>query len=73
MAKGPNTAESEVLRVTVSAQSARLLEELAAKGIYGRNPAEVAARFIDEALQKFVDTPRLSLNSTRSERRSGRR
>jgi hypothetical protein len=69
MAKGLNTVESEVLRVTVSAQSARLLDDLAAKGIYGRNPAEVAARFIDEALQRFVDTPRLSLNATQAQRR----
>jgi hypothetical protein len=49
--------------VTVSTRSARLLHQLATQGIYGRNPAEVAGRFIDEALQKFVAAPHLSLES----------
>ena len=34
---------------------------IAEKGIYGRNRAEVAGRFIDEALQKFVETPRFEI------------
>jgi hypothetical protein len=54
-----NTSESNVIRVTLSEQSVRLLDELAKKGIYGRNKAEVAGRFIDESLQKFVETPLL--------------
>jgi hypothetical protein len=62
MAKVPNTSGSTVIRLTVSTQSARLLDALAAKGIYGRNPAEVAGRFVDEALQKFIETPQLSLD-----------
>lgn len=65
MPKATNTASSSVIRVTVSTQSAQLLDALAAKGIYGRNPAEVASRFIDEALQKFVESPRLPLNPSR--------
>lgn len=65
MAKAANASGSAVIRVTVSTQSARLLDALAAKGIYGRNPAEVAGRFVDEALQKFVKTPQLSLDSDR--------
>jgi hypothetical protein len=68
MPKASNAAGSAVIRVTVSTQSARLLEALATKGIYGRNPAEVAGRFIDEALQKFIETPRLPLNSDRRRR-----
>ena len=68
MAKAENASKSAVIRVTVSTQSAALLDELAAKGIYGRNSAEVAGRFVDEALQKFVEVPRLQLNSTRSRR-----
>ena len=56
-----NTTGSSTVRITLSNQSVRLLNELAEKGIYGRNPAEVAGRFIDEALQKFVDPPRLKL------------
>ena len=62
MAKASNAAGSEVVRVTLSQQSVRLLDELAAKGIYGRNRAEVAGRFVDEALQKFVETPRLRVD-----------
>ena len=61
MAKGNNLADSSTLRVTVSVQSEHLLERLGKRGIYGRNSAEVAARFIDEALQRFVDQPKLSI------------
>lgn len=60
MPKAPNPTASAVIRVSVSVQSAMLLDELSALGIYGRNRAEVAGRFVDEALQKFVDVPRLS-------------
>lgn len=63
MAKGTNTAGSGIIRVTLSEQSVRLLDELAEKGIYGRNRAEVAGRFIDEALQKFVEAPRLKITT----------
>lgn len=68
MAKAANAVGSSVIRVTVSTQSAELLEQLAARGIYGRNAAEVAGRFIDRALQDFVDAPRLPLNSERGRR-----
>ena len=57
-----NTAESNVIRVTLSEQSVRFLDELAKKGIYGRNKAEVAGRFIDEALQRFIETPLLKFD-----------
>ena len=69
MAKGTNTAGSGVIRVTLSEQSVRLLDELAEKGIYGRNRAEVAGRFIDEALQKFVEAPRLKISTEHSRKR----
>jgi hypothetical protein len=61
MAKGNNLADSSPFRVTVSVQSRRLLEQLAERGIYGRNSAEVAARFIDDALKGFVDKPKLTV------------
>lgn len=61
MPKPANTFESDTVRVTLSTQSIALLEKLAALGIYGRNPAEVAGRFVDEALARFVDAPRLKL------------
>ncbi len=57
-----NKASSGSITVTVSDQSIRLLDEIAGRGIYGKNKAEVAARFIDKALQEFVDPPRLKLD-----------
>jgi hypothetical protein len=62
MSKGHNSASSQTVRVTLSAQSIRLLDQLATRGIWGRNRAEVAARFVDEALQKLVEQPRLQLD-----------
>jgi len=60
MAKGNNVVGSETITVTVSEQSKRLLEQLAQRGIYGRNPADVAGRFVDAALQQFIEPPKLS-------------
>ena len=60
MAKDKNLADSATMRITVSVQSEELLEQLGKRGIYGRNAAEVAARFIDEALQRYVEQPKLS-------------
>jgi hypothetical protein len=45
--------------VTLSEQSVDLLKELATRGIYGRTPAEVGGRFIEQALQQFVEAPKL--------------
>jgi hypothetical protein len=59
MPKQSNRSRSVTVRVTLSQQSKDLLEELARRGIYGRNEAEVAGRFIDNALQEFVETPKL--------------
>ena len=59
MPKSPNGSASASVRITLSRQSHELLEMLAKEGIYGRNPAEVAGRFIDQALQGFVETPKL--------------
>lgn len=69
MAKTPNTSGSDQVRITLSAESVRLLDELAEKGIYGRNRAEVAARFVDQALQEFVEKPTLKLASKSTRRR----
>jgi hypothetical protein len=63
MAKANNVVGSRKIRVTVSVQSEQLLEQLAQKGIYGRNSAEVAGRFVDQALQQFVEQPKLSLDA----------
>jgi len=59
--KKKNSADSVQFTVTVSAETHRLLVDLATKGIYGRNPSEVAARFIDQAIQGFVERPKLLL------------
>lgn len=67
MPKPANTAESDTIRVTLSTQSIALLDKLAALGIYGRNPAEVAGRFIDEALARFVEAPRFKLDGATEE------
>jgi len=61
MSKAENITESETIRVTLSSQSVALLDELARKGIYGRNRADVAGRFVDEALQKLVEAPVLKI------------
>jgi hypothetical protein len=45
--------------VTLSKQSVDLLRELSTRGIYGRTPAEVGGRFIEQSLQQFVEPPRL--------------
>jgi hypothetical protein len=64
MAKTPNETESAPLRLTLSKQSVRLLEQLAARGIYGRNSAEVAARMVDRALEAYVDQPKLKVDGS---------
>jgi hypothetical protein len=65
MPRVANASASDSLEVTLSVQSKRLLNELAERGIYGRNAAEVAARFIDAALERFVTAPRLNVPSVR--------
>jgi hypothetical protein len=66
MPKTANVSDSDSIRLTLSAESLRLLDELAVRGIYGRNKAEVAARFVDQKLQEFVDKPNLKLRSAKS-------
>jgi hypothetical protein len=65
MPKTANPSESDTVRITLSSESIRMLDELAVRGIYGRNRAEVAARFVDQKLQDFVDQPTLKLRSSR--------
>lgn len=59
--KRPNATGSENFSITLSLRSARLLDEIAKNGIWGRNRAEVAARFVDRALEGFVEQPNLKL------------
>lgn len=59
--KTPNISGSASFQITLSVSSARLLDEIAKNGIWGRNRAEVAARLVDRALEGFVDQPKLKL------------
>lgn len=57
MAKGGNQSTSGTVTVTLSNQSLSILDRLAGDGVYGRNRAEVAARFLDEMIRTFVQKP----------------
>jgi hypothetical protein len=59
--KRGNAVESEQFAITVSSESARLLDEIAKNGIWGKNRSEVAGRFVDRALEGFVEQPKLKL------------
>jgi hypothetical protein len=67
MARKANLSDGVPLKITVSQQSADLLSKIAARGIYGRNQSEVAARFVDRALEAFVDAPRFRLDDSLKE------
>lgn len=49
------------MNILLSPQALELLGELATLGIYGRTRAEVASRFVDEALCRLVAPARLSI------------
>jgi hypothetical protein len=61
MSRTANASDGVQVKITVSRQSAALLAKIATRGIYGRNQSEVAGRFVDKALEVFVDVPRFSL------------
>ncbi len=49
---------------SLSTQSLYLLDRLAELEIYGETSAEVGGRFVDEALEEFVERPRFVINRT---------
>ncbi len=59
---GKNISVGERFEVTLSWQSVPLLNELAKRGVFGRSAAEVGGRFIEQALQVYVDSPKFSLD-----------
>jgi hypothetical protein len=59
--KTGNATDSQNFSITLSVESIRLLDEIAKNGIWGRNRAEVAARFVDRALEAFVEQPKVKL------------
>ncbi len=65
-----NNTKSQLVRVTISEQVGDLLDQIAATGLMGQNPAEVAHRFIDEAVMKALANPLLKLKP-KTKRREG--
>ncbi len=59
MARRKNSSPGNKFEVTLAKQSVDMIEELAKRGIYGRTPAEVGGRFIEQALQQFAEQPKL--------------
>jgi hypothetical protein len=59
MARPKSASPGVKFEVTLAMQTVDLLEELSRRGIYGRTPAEVGGRFIEQALQQFVESPKL--------------
>jgi hypothetical protein len=47
------------LKITLHHLGVRMLERLALMGIFGMDREEVAARFVDEALQRFINNPKI--------------
>jgi hypothetical protein len=73
MGKPKNASGTEQVTLSLSDESVRVLRELAVLGIYGKNEAEVAGRFVDKALEGFVVPPRFELPFRKeSKRASGR-
>lgn len=64
MPRSKNTSPGERFEVRLAAQSVNLLKQLATRGIYGRSPAEVGGRFIERALEQFVEHPKLRVRAT---------
>jgi hypothetical protein len=71
MPRPKNSSPGERFEVTLAAQSVKMLQDLATHGIYGRTPAEVGGRFIEQALQQFVKAPVLSTTPTAKAQRNG--
>jgi hypothetical protein len=63
MARKGNAAEGRSVTITLSRQSVEALNQIAARGIFGRNAPEVAARFVDRALQDLVQFPPILLKT----------
>ncbi len=68
MPKQPNSVKSVTVRATVSEQSESLLQQLVLRGVYGRSVAEVAGRFIDQALLGLLDKPQLDVPAEKKEK-----
>jgi hypothetical protein len=68
MARPKSASRGLRFEVTLAEQSVDILKELATRGIYGRSPSEVGGRFIEQALQQFVEAPKLTTKKTLARR-----
>lgn len=70
MGKPKNASGTEQVTLSLSDESVRVLRELAVLGIYGKNEAEVAGRFVDKALEGFVLQPQFELPLRKASKRA---
>lgn len=56
MARGENSSGSVPITITVAESTARLLEQLAKMGPYGRSRASVAAMIVDARIQAYLES-----------------
>ena len=70
MGKAQNRHGTTQVTLSLSEESVNVLTELAILGIYGKNEAEVASRFVDKALEGFVVPPRFELPLRKGNKRS---
>lgn len=70
MGKAKNPSGTEQVTLSLSDESVRVLHELALLGIYGKNEAEVAGRFVDKALAEFTVPPRFKLPLRKENKRA---
>jgi hypothetical protein len=60
MARSENATSSAQITITVSSQTAKLLEDIAAEGHYGRTRAVVAAGFVERRLHDLIESGSLA-------------
>ena len=63
MKKGrpPKVVRGTKFEVPLAPQSVTLLQRLARRGMYGRSPAEVGGRLIEQGLHQFIEVPKFNL------------
>jgi len=70
MGKPKNASVTATVTLSLSEQSVLLLRQLALRGIYGKNEADVATRLVDAALKEYVKPPLFTLPLRKENKRS---
>lgn len=70
MGKPKNASVTTTVTLSLSEQSVLLLRQLALRGIYGKNEADVATRLVDTALKEYVKPPLFTLPLRKGNKRS---